>query len=200
MIGWDGVIETVLGICLGIGLAASCGFRVFLPCLLAGLGRHYDVEILGALPEWMGSTPALIVMGVATLGEIAAYYIPWVDNALDTVASPAAVLAGILLFGAANWEMDPLWRWSLAAVAGGTAAGTTQAATVLTRAVSVGTSGGLLNPVVSTLEAVLAVVTSVLAMLIPPLVIVMLGLAVWWLVRMLRRRRERKQAASSVAA
>ncbi len=193
------MIETLLGICLGIGLAASCGFRVFLPCLLAGLGRHYGVDVLGAIPEWMASTPALIVMGVATVGEIAAYYIPWVDNALDAVASPAAVLAGILLFGVANAEMDPLWRWSLAAVAGGTAAGTTQAATVITRGISVGTSGGLLNPIVSTLEAFLAVVTTILAILIPPLVILLLGLSVWWVVRMRRKRQGRQVAASTVS-
>ena len=191
-------IETALGVCLGLGLAASCGFRIFLPGLLVGLGQRYGMGPLDAFPDWMSSTPALIVMGVATALEVAAYYIPWVDNALDTIASPAALLAGVLLFAGANSELEPMWRWALAAVAGGTAAGTTQAATVVTRGLSAGASGGLLNPVVSTLEALFAVVTTVLAILIPPLVVVMLGLAVWWLLRMLRKRRQKRAAEAAM--
>ena len=88
-------MEAVLSVCMGLGLSAACGLRVFLPLLVMNLAAR--AGWLGLSPgfEWIGETPALIAFGVATAVEIAAYYVPWLDNLLDVVSSPAAVVAGV---------------------------------------------------------------------------------------------------------
>lgn len=73
-------METLLGLMIGIGLSAACGFRVFVP--LPGMSIAALSGYLSLSPEfeWIGTWPALIAFATATVLEIAAYYIPWVDN------------------------------------------------------------------------------------------------------------------------
>ena len=96
-------VEMVSSVGLGVGLAAACGFRVFLPVLIMGLAaRAGFLEVTEGL-EWMAATPALSTFAVAMACEVGAYYVSWLDNLLDTVAMPAAVAAGTLV-SAANVE------------------------------------------------------------------------------------------------
>src|SRR5438128_7363090 len=127
-------METLISICIGIGLSAACGFRVFVPLLVMSIA-----SLSGHLPlahgfEWIGSYPALIAFSVATCVEILGYYIPWLDHVLDTIASPAAVVAGTLITASLVTNVGPFWKWSLAVIAGGGAAGLVQGTTVATRA------------------------------------------------------------------
>lgn len=145
-------MDVWLGLLMGVGLSAACGFRVFLPMFIAGLavaGGHAEV---GAGFEWLGSDIALIMLGTASILEVGAYYIPWLDHALDTLASPAAVAAGVLLTAGFLPELAPWLKWSLALMVGGSVTGTVQAATLVLRTTSTSLSGGLSNPLVSTAE------------------------------------------------
>jgi hypothetical protein len=166
--------ESLVSIALGLGLSAACGFRVFVPLLLIGAAARYDYLALSPGFTWMESTAALIAFGTATVLEVGAYYVPWLDNFLDAVATPAAVLAGVLASAAVFVEMPPLVRWSLALIGGGTAAGLIQGATVLLRLKSLALSGGLTNPLVSTAELAGSTITSVLAILLPILCLALL--------------------------
>ena len=181
------LLDTLLGLAAGLGLAAACGFRVFVPLLIAGVAAR-----LGWIApdlDWVATTPALVGLGAATALEIGGYYIPWIDNLLDAVASPAATLAGVLMVATFVVGVDPFIRWTLAIVAGGGAALTVQAATVVTRAASTGTTGGLANPLVATVENALAVLLAALAVLLPFLVALAFALTVALAVWQLRRRR-----------
>ena len=159
--------ESLVSIALGLGLSAACGFRVFVPLLIIGTAARLDYLTLSPGFSWMETTPALIAFGTATVLEVGAYYVPWLDNFLDAVATPAAVIAGVLASAAVFVEMPPLLRWSLALIGGGSAAGLIQGATVLLRLKSLALSGGLTNPLVSTAELAGSTVTSVLAILLP---------------------------------
>jgi hypothetical protein len=168
-------METILSICVGIGLSSACGFRVFVPLLvmsIAGLSGHLT---LGHGFEWIGSYPAVVAFSVATVLEIAGYYIPWVDHLLDTIATPAAIIAGMLVTTSVVVNLSPFLKWTLGVIAGGGAAGLVQAATVMTRGTSTVTTGGLANPLVATVELAGAIVTSVLAIVVPVLSVVLLG-------------------------
>lgn len=163
--------EVILSIFVGLGLAAACGFRIFVPLLvlsIAALSGHVN---LGQSFQWIGTYPALIAFGVATVLEVLGYYIPWVDHLLDTVATPAAVVAGIVVSASVMGNLDPFLRWTLAVIAGGTLAGVVQGGSVLTRAVSTGTTGGLGNPLIATGELGLSIVTALLAVIVPVFVI-----------------------------
>lgn len=188
-------MEALLSICLGVGLAAACGFRIFVPFLILNLASQAHWVQLDGSFAWMGSTPALIVFGIATVLEIGAYYIPWLDNALDSVATPIAVLAGIVVSASSITGIDPMLKWSMAVIAGGGAAGVIQSVTGLTRGASTLTTGGAGNFLVSTAEAVGSVVASLLSVLIvvlPVVAAVSLALFVFALVRWLSNRREQQ--------
>jgi len=172
------ILESTLAILLGLGLAASCGFRVFVPMLIMGAAARADWLTLSEGFLWLESWPALIALSLATALEIGAYYIPWLDNALDTISVPAATLAGTLLMAAAVAEFNPLLKWSLAVIAGGGSAAAVSATTAAARVAATTTTGGLANFVVSTLEWIAAVVVSVLAIVAPFVAAAVLILAV----------------------
>lgn len=183
-------MEEFLSVCLGVGLAAACGFRVFVPFLAVSLAARAGAVSLAPDFHWIESDPALVAFGVATLLEVLAYQIPWVDNVLDTVASPAAVIAGVLLSASALGGMDPSLRWSLALVAGGGVAGIFQGATALARVGSTAGTGGLANPLLGLLESGTAVLMVLVAVFLPLLALVgALAGTVFAVRRLLRIRR-----------
>lgn len=160
-------METLLSILVGIGLSAACGFRVFVPLLAMSIASMSGHLTLAGGFEWIGTYPALLAFAVATAAEIAGYYIPFVDHLLDLIASPAAVVAGIIVMASSVVGVSPFLRWSLAILAGGGIAGTFQAITGLTRASSTASTAGVGNPIVSTVEAAGATAFSVLSIAIP---------------------------------
>jgi hypothetical protein len=169
-------METVLSIFLGVGLAAACGFRVFVPLLVMSVASYTGHLQLSGGFEWIGSPLALGVLALATVLEIGAYYVPWLDNLLDTVATPAAVIAGIVVTASAVGDVSPMMRWGLAVIAGGGAAGIVQAATAATRQVSSLTTMGLANPALSTAEAGGSLVVSLLSLVVPVATVFVLAL------------------------
>lgn len=188
-------METVLSVCLGVGLAAACGFRVFVPMLVLSAAVHAELVELGSSFQWLGSTTALVVFAVATVLEIAAYYIPWVDNALDTIAGPTAVVAGVVVTASVVTDMDPVLKWALAVIAGGGAAAAVQGLTSVVRGASSLTTGGLGNPVVSTAEAAGSAFFSVLAVFVPMVAVVLLALFLVVAGRRVRALRVRRRMA-----
>lgn len=160
--------KVLLSLVMGLGLSASSGFRVFIPLLVASIAAKLGYLHLGAGFQWMGSTPAIICFAAATLFEIAGYYIPFVDNVLDTVTTPASVVAGTLLTASAILpDIDPMIKWGLGIIVGGGSAGIIQAGTALTRATSTATTAGVANPIVATIEHILAIVGSIFSIIIP---------------------------------
>ncbi len=190
-------MDTLLSVCVGIGLAAACGFRVFVPLLVVSAAAVSGHLTLAPSFQWMGTYPALIAFSVATAVEIAGYYIPWVDHLLDTVATPAAVVAGTVVSMSLVTGMDPFLRWTLAVIAGGGVAGLVQSGTVVTRAASTSTTGGLGNPLVATGEWVLALVMSLLSLLaavLPVVAVLLLAVVGFFIGRKVWRRFRPKPA------
>ncbi len=182
-------MEAAVSVCLGLGLAAACGFRIFVPLLLMNVAHRLDYLALGPSFEWIGSTPALVTFAVATALEIGAYYIPWLDNVLDSVASPAAVVAGIVVSASVITGIDPFLKWMLAIIAGGGAAGAVQVLTSGTRGLSSLTTAGLGNPVVSTVEAGGSLLYTLVALVAPIAAAVLVFVLLAWAGSRLARRR-----------
>ena len=182
-------MDILIGVCLGIGLSAACGFRVFVPPLFLSFAALSGHVTLAHGFQWIGSYPALAAFGVATALEIAGYYVPWIDHLLDAVATPAAVVAGIVVTASVITGMSPLMKWTLAAIAGGGVAALVQSATVLGRTASTATTGGFGNPLFATVELTGAVLTSVLTILAPLVVGVLVLAACWYCARKLLRSR-----------
>ncbi len=192
-----------MSILVGVALSATCGFRVFVPLLAVNIGtRAKDADgqpliELAAGFDWLSSDIAMMVFLVATIFEIGGYYIPWIDNLLDSVASPAAIVAGTLITASFITGMDPWLQWLLGLIAGGGVAAAVQATTVVTRASSSVTTGGLGNPIVSSVETSGAFLGSALSILAAPFAVgifmLLLGSGVWIWFR--RRNRKLNEAA-----
>ena len=185
------MIETVLGLCIGIGLSAACGFRVFVPLLVMSVAALMGwFEPMKGF-EWLAIPSVCVALGIATVCEIAAYYIPWVDNVLDTVATPAAMIAGTLTtMAVSTGEMSQFASWAAAIIIGGGTATAVQMSTVAVRGVSTVTTGGIANPVVSTVEWIGAVIVSIMAMLLPVLVAILVVIFIFLAVRWIKRKRQ----------
>ncbi|MBK7256466.1 MAG: DUF4126 domain-containing protein [Ignavibacteriae bacterium] len=163
-------METALSIALGIALSAAAGFRVFVPLLALSIGGYTDVVHLTPGFAWIGTIPSMIAFGTATIAEVGAYYVPWVDNALDTIAAPAAVIAGTVISASVITDLPPLVRWSLALMGGGGIAGILQGATAFLRLKSSTFTAGLGNPALATMELGGSVITVILGILVPAVV------------------------------
>lgn len=190
-------LELIAAVCLGVGLSAACGFRVFVPLLGTSAAALSGYLQPSEGFEWIGTWPALACFLTATALEVAAYYVPWIDNALDSIATPVAVAAGTLLTASVLGDVSPLVKWSLAVIAGGGTAGLVQSATVALRGTSTATTGGLANFLVATAELVASVCTTILAMLVPVFCVGLLLLAGGLvLMRFSRQRPKRPEAGA----
>jgi len=173
-------VDSLLGICIGIGLSAACGFRIFVPLLIMSVFALSGHLNLSPGFSWIGSYPALVAFATATAVEAAAYLIPGLDNLLDLVATPAAVIAGTLVTASFITDFSPFLKWTLALIAGGGAAGIIQGGTALLRGKSTLTTGGAGNPLLAVGEGIGSAVVSVLAVLIPVLTgIVIIGVCIY---------------------
>lgn len=180
-------MDVLFSIALGIGLAAAAGFRVFVPLLIAGLAAHAGWVPLSDGFSWLGTTPALITLGVAALFETLAYYIPGVDHALDVLAAPLAVIAGVIVSASVMTDLSPAILWPVAIIAGGGIAGATKGTTALVRAQTGVSTAGLGNPIVSTVETSGAIGLSLLAIVLPVIAFVAIVLLLVWGARKIRR-------------
>ena len=187
-------VTIIMATLMGISLAAASGFRVFLPPFLLSLAARFnvvwflDIDLLGTQFEFFTSTLSIVVLGIATVAEFAAFYAPWIDNALDTIATPASILAGVAMTAIVLEGNDPIIQWTVAIVAGGGVAATIQSATVATRGLSSTFTFGLGNSAVATGENVASVVLTLIAILIPFLSALFVLLIVALLLRMKRKK------------
>jgi Domain of unknown function (DUF4126) len=167
-----------LSIVLGVGLAAATGFRVFLPMLIVGVAAYAGHLPLDGGFAWRATPSALTMLSVAAVVEILAYYVPAVDNLLDTLATPAALVAGTIVSAAVMTDVPPMVKWTAAVIAGGGVAGLTQGVTALLRAKSTMLTGGVGNVVLSTAELVGALLVSLLVLAAP---LAALGVVIFFL-------------------
>lgn len=189
--GDEMTFDVILGICLGVGLAASTGFRVFVPLFAMSLAAYFGVLPLGEDWQWLGSMTALVILGVASVVESVSYLVPVVDNLLDTIAVPLAGVAGTIVMASSLTDLSPAITWALAIVAGGGAATAVKTTSAATRAVSTATTAGTANPVIGLAETGTAIGLSALSIFAPVVaaIVAVLGLVLFiWLMMRLKNR------------
>jgi hypothetical protein len=182
-------VDPLLGIPVGLALSTAAGLRVFIPLLLTSLAARFAYLTLAPGMTWIASDAALIAFATAAMVEIAAYYVPWLDNIADAVAGPAAVTAGIIEMAAVTPDLPPLVRWTVAVIAGGGIAGLAQLGTTLLRLKSSTLTAGVGNPVVATGELIGSLALAILGLLAPLVAVVIVVILLAVLARRLFRRR-----------
>lgn len=192
------LFATITAFLIGIGLAASCGFRVFVPMLVMSLAVKGGLLTLSDGWHWLGTWPALVAFSVASVVEIVAFYIPYVANLLDALATPAAIVAGTIATAACLAEMNPLLQWSTALIAGGGVAAAVQATTAGTRLTSTIATGGVADFLVATGEVLISGVLSLLAIVAPLVAGALVCAILYSLARTFLRRKKERIASTAV--
>ena len=175
--------ESLLGIGVGLALAAAAGFRVFVPLLVLSLAARGGWVELSPSFEWLSSTSASVALATAMALEIAAYYVPFFDNVLDGLAAPVAVLAGILASASVLTDLPPWLQYSIAIIGAGGTAGVVHASTSLLRLKSSAATAGFGNPILATLELAGSVLIALLAVLAPLIALAAVAAIVWLVVK-----------------
>ncbi len=186
----------IISLFIGIGLATATGFRVFLPLFFVSLASYFNWIPLQDNWQWLGSMQALIALGIAMIFEILSYYIPFVDNIMDSIAIPLSAIAGTLLFSSQFAESNDIIKWGLSIIAGGGTAATVSTALSGIRLASSASTAGVGNPLVSTVENTGATVMSVVAVFVPIIAIIMVIVLMYWLFRFGKRIRQKIKPSS----
>ncbi|MBP7173122.1 MAG: DUF4126 domain-containing protein [Cloacibacterium sp.] len=157
----------VISAFIGIGLAAASGFRVFLPMFAVSLASYMGWIPMNESFQWLSGLPTLITTGIATIVEILAYYIPYVDHLLDTASVPLATIAGSVMFASQFADIGTFPQWALALIAGGGTAAAISTGFAGTRVASTATTGGLGNNIIASTETAGAGVMTALSIFVP---------------------------------
>lgn len=179
-------MELLLGIFSAFGLSASAGLNAYIPLLVVGTISHYFPGIINlAQPFDLLANPwILILLGVLVIIEMVADKIPAVNHANDIIQTFIRPAAGAVAFAAsANviTDINPV----LALACGLLVAGSvhTVKAAAVRPAVTAATAGAGTTPA-SIIEDIIAITTSILAILLPivmgTILIIALALLVYW--------------------
>lgn len=189
----------------GAGLAASAGLNAYIPLLVIGLlARYTDVINLPGGWQWLMNGWVILILVVLLIVEIIADKIPVVDSVNDVLQTVVRPTAGGLAFGAgASAETatvtDPgsffqSGQW-VPIVIGVVIALGVHGIKATARPVVNATTAGIGAPVVSTAEDATSAVMSVLAIVLPIIVLFFLiGLVVFAIWSLRRRGRRRTEA------
>ncbi|MBM0256865.1 DUF4126 domain-containing protein [Micromonospora sp. 4G55] len=195
----------------GTGLAASAGLNAYIPLIIMGLlARYTDLIELPSGWQWLGNGWVVLILAVLLAVEVVADKVPVVDHVNDLVQTVVRPTAGGLAFGAgASSETvtvsDPgsffsSHQW-VPVVTGVVIALGVHLLKSAVRPVVNATTAGFGAPVASTAEDATSVVMSLVAIVLPVLVLAfLLGLVTflfWFLRRRSDRRRERQAARAA---
>jgi uncharacterized membrane protein len=180
-------IQLLLHLAMGISLSACAGLRAFLPLLVVGAAGRWEVVPLGESFDWLGSTPALIVFGIAVVTELVADKVPVVDNVLDGMQVFVKPIAGAFVTATVVADWAPLYVAVAAIIGGGSLAGLVHVTKAKLRLLSSVTTAGVANPAISVTEDVGVAMASVGSLFAPFVVAVLvlgaLGASGWFLRR-----------------
>jgi threonine/homoserine/homoserine lactone efflux protein len=192
----------VLEALTGTGLATSAGLNAYIPLVLMGLlARFTDVVDLPSGWAWLSNGWVLVILGVLLAIEVVADKVPVLDHVNDVAQTVVRPTAGGLAFGAGSTSKtvtvsDPgsffsSHQWVPIAAGVIIALGVHTVKATARPVVNVSTAG-FGAPVVSTIEDIASALMSVVAILLPVLVLIGIVLLVWFAVWVVRRRKRKR--------
>lgn len=177
------------------GLSASAGLNAYIPLLIVGVVGRFAPAVVRLSAPWDALTSwwAIGTLSVLVLIEILADKIPVVDHANDVLGTVIRPAAGAILFAATTGTVSYL-NPNVALILGLIVAGAAHGAKATARPVVTATTGGIGNPIVSTVEDIAALFTSLIAVFVP--IVIGLGAIVFGVIVLLWRARRRPRTAA----
>lgn len=188
---------------LGLGLATSVGLNACLPLLLLACASHFHLAgvRLNDHFAWLSSDASLIVLGFAAALEIVGDKVPAIEHILKALGLVLRPAAGTLAAASVFTHTDPTTAAVMGLIVGAPSSFGFHAATSDIRVASSVTTMGCLNPILSVIEDLAAVLLTILGMLAPllvPLVVVGLGLLLWKAAKVAKRKMALRRSPQGV--
>jgi hypothetical protein len=184
------IAQAFLSLATAFGLSTSAGLNAYIPLLVvAVLARFTSLVTLNEPYDALSSGWVIGILAVLLVVEVLVDKVPAADTVNDVIQTFIRPAAGAVLFAATTNTIGvhPV----LAAICGVILAGGVHIAKAGGRPVVAATTAGVGNPIVSTIEDIVSLVTSVLAIVAPYLIVVLLvvtlALFTWWYVRRQQR-------------
>ncbi len=198
-------MNIIAALCLGIGLSAACGFRIFIPPLALSMAAHGGMLQLSSDWQWLATQNAVTTLSIAATVEVLAYFIPWLSNFLDSIEIGVAPIAGMFMTASTlsmAGDFDPTFLWIVTVIAGGATAETVELATSITRLTASVTTAGMGGPIVGFVEAISSIIISILAISLPILstllVIFLLIYGIRRILKFIAKRKRRRKMRDAV--
>jgi hypothetical protein len=185
-------MELLSGLLSSLGLSGAAGLNAYVPLLVVGLLSRLGVMHLNGPFDLLANPWVLLAVGVLGVLDFVGDKIPGVDSALHLVGGLINTAAGAVLFAAQTGVADVPPALSLAL--GVIVAGGVHATRTAVRPVATATTGGLGNPLVSTLEDGTSLLLSLLAVFMPVLAVLLLAAVILVAYRLWTRLRGRRRA------
>lgn len=188
------MIESLTSVFTAFGLSTAAGLNAYLPLLIVALLARFT-NLINLREPWdvLASWPVIAVLAVLLVVELVADKVPVVDHANDVIQTVVRPASGAILF-AANSNLVSDVSPVLAVILGILAAGTMHTAKASFRPVVTATTGGLGNPVVSTVEDIASGLLTFMAILLPLITFVLLILVLFMAWRLWRKWRTPRPA------
>lgn len=179
-------VQAILALLTALGLSSTAGIRAYLPLLALAIGSNIDSSALPLQPNFqtLKSPPLIIILAVLTLLEIAVDKVPVIDHFSDAVHTVIRPFSGAIIMAGTQNSLSDISPW-LAAGVGAVLALAFHTVKATSRPVVSATTAGIGNPIVSTIEDILAAVMSVLLIAAPIIGIILLVVLALLLVRLM---------------
>ncbi|MBK8982802.1 MAG: DUF4126 domain-containing protein [Ignavibacteria bacterium] len=184
-------MEIVLSIFFGIGLSAASGFRIFIPFLILSIAVSSGWVDVNENFSWLSGFPAMVSFLVASIIETAGYFNPWIDNMLDTISTPAAIISGTILCLAVINENEFYLKLILALIFGGGVAVNVQFLTVKARSVSSVFKSGMGNQIIAGFELLLSILITFATIFYPIGTFIFISILILILLKILKNAKSR---------
>src|SRR5271165_2941253 len=160
--------QAILALLTALGLSSTAGFRAYLPLLAVAVGSSVDSSALPLQPgfQTLKSPPLIIILGVLVILEFIVDKVPVIDHLSDAVHTVIRPLSGAIIMAGTQNSLSDMSPW-LAAGVGALAALVFHTAKATVRPVVSATTAGVGNPIVSTIEDVIAAAIAILSILAP---------------------------------
>jgi hypothetical protein len=186
-------MDVLLNLASAFGLSTSAGLNAYIPLLTVAVLSRFT-SLIQLEPPWdtLSSWWIIALLVVLLIIEVLVDKFPVVDSINDVIQTVIRPTAGAIMFAAttrSGIQLHPV----LAMAFGVILAGGVHVVKSGARPVVSSTTAGLGDPVVSTLEDIIAAVTSFIAVIFPYLLLVWFLLFAVLILLLLRRRRLRRE-------
>jgi len=186
----DGMLFSLFA---GIALAASVGFRVFLPLLVLSAFSYFFKDLITLSDDmlWLSNPTVVLIIALVAIAEIVSYYIPVLENKLDKFKLFLSAIAGVVVIKATLIGFTPVLSWIIALLVGVSVSVVVSYSLSLARKITVVTTHGVGNFLINSAEIVGALVLSITAILISPLAFLVAVILITLMIKALMRIEKR---------